>query len=278
MQRLVLTSILALAVSLGSPASSPAGDAWDATVEAVADLFQSPAAEERFEWSGPVAAGATLEIKGVNGSIKAVPAAGGDVLIEAEKRGRRNSPSEVTIQVVEHAGGITVCAVYPSSGSRTNECLPGDEGRIGARDNDVSVSFDVQVPQGVRLVAHTVNGSIKAHDLKGDVQAETVNGSVKLATSGRVEAETVNGSIKAWAGANHDQDAAFSTVNGSIALYLPDGLGAELDARTVNGSIRSDFELEDARRGRRRLQGTIGGGGPRLRLSTVNGSIRLKQS
>jgi hypothetical protein len=43
----------------------------------------------------------------------------------ATKHGRRSDPAEVEIEVVEHAGGVTICAVYPSPGSRPNECRQG---------------------------------------------------------------------------------------------------------------------------------------------------------
>jgi len=67
-------------------------------------------------------------------------------------------------------------------------------------------------------------------------------------------------------------------VNGSIALDLPAGASAEVRAATVNGEVRSDFPLGgQARVSRRRLSGTIGGGGRPLALDTVNGSINIRQ-
>src|SRR5262245_29177004 len=74
-----------------------------------------------FRWQGRVASGATIEIKGVNGGIDADPASGSEVEVTAVKRGRRSNPDEVEIKVVEHAGGVTICAVYPSSGGQANE-------------------------------------------------------------------------------------------------------------------------------------------------------------
>jgi len=45
----------------------------------------------------------------------------------------------------------------------------------------------------------------------------------------------------------------------------------------VNGRIAVDFELAGARTSRRELTGTIGAGGRKLALATVNGGIRLVQ-
>jgi hypothetical protein len=45
----------------------------------------------------------------------------------------------------------------------------------------------------------------------------------------------------------------------------------------VNGDITSDFTMSTSRVSRRRLEGTIGGGGRTLALESVNGSISLKR-
>jgi DUF4097 and DUF4098 domain-containing protein YvlB len=67
-------------------------------------------------------------------------------------------------------------------------------------------------------------------------------------------------------------------VNGSINIELPDGVNAEVTARTVNGDLETDFPLTiQGRWGPRKLTGTIGDGGRDLSLETVNGSIRLRR-
>ncbi|HEY2944688.1 MAG TPA: DUF4097 family beta strand repeat-containing protein [Vicinamibacteria bacterium] len=261
------------------PGQARAGDVWDAWASIFADFFLGPETREEFRWHGPVASGGTVEIKGVNGAIRAEPAAGNDVEIVALKRGRRNSPRDVQVKVVPHDGGLTICAVYPTSGfGPANECQPGSGGRMNVRNNDVSVDFTVRVPAGSDLVARTVNGSVQASGLRGRVEAHTVNGSVKLSTEGAAEAETVNGSIDAALGRTDWKDSAsFQTVNGSITLALPRAASTAVEARTVNGRIAVDFELAGARTGRREVSGTIGAGGRRLALATVNGGIRVRR-
>jgi DUF4097 and DUF4098 domain-containing protein YvlB len=180
---------------------------------------------------------------------------------------------------VEHRDGVTVCAVYPGRRGRPNECEPGDEGRLGAHDNDVVVDFDVRVPPGVGLVARTVNGGIEADDVPGPVSAHTVNGSVEVSTDDVARAATVNGSIHATLGsASWDDDLAFSTVNGRIALWLPRRLSARLKATTVNGEISTDFPIVlQGKINRRKITASVGDGGPgQLSLTTVNGDIRIE--
>jgi hypothetical protein len=236
---------------------------------------------EEFRWDGALAAGATVEVKGVNGEVHAEPTSGDRVEVIAVKQSRRDDLDEVNIEVVEHEGGVTICAVYPDNGAdEPNECLPGDAGHIGARRNSTSVEFTVRVPNGVHFVGRTVNGAISAEDMVGNVDIRTVNGSVRFSTEGYGVARTVNGSITGRLGsANWTDELEFESVNGSITLDFDDTLHANVEMRTVNGSLDTDFPLTTRGRiSRRRLRGTIGDGGREITLSTVNGSIRLRRS
>jgi len=250
-----------------------------AATAAVLVLFASGAAAQDFRWHGAIAEGRSIEVKGVNGDIIAEPSGSNEVEVTAEKRSRRDNPEDVRIEVVPHAGGVTICAVYPSREGRPNECAPGKGGRMNVRNNDVTVRFTVRVPAGVAFVGKTVNGEVEATRLNGDIDLDTVNGSVTFSTSGTGRASTVNGSIRGEMGrADWSDTLGMSTVNGSITLTLPSSLSADLRATTLNGDISSDFPLSvSGRISRRRLEGTIGGGGRTLALESVNGSITLKR-
>lgn len=231
---------------------------------------------ERFDWSGAVAAGKTVTIQNVNGEVSAAPATGGSVEVVAVKESRRGDPAAVRIEVRETADGVTICPVYPGQ----SKC--GRQERDRDDDDRVSVDFTVRVPAGVHLEAATVNGRVEARGLTGDVRVSTVNGGIEVDAAGVVEARTVNGSIEAASGRSSWRGTLdFATVNGSIDLTLPAAVAAEVDAKTVNGGLTSDFPLTiQANRqwGPRRMEGTIGGGGGELRMETVNGAIRLRRS
>jgi hypothetical protein len=244
--------------------------------------LSTAAAEEReWQWRGSVEQGGAIEIKGVNGEIEAEPASGREVEVRARLSGRRSDPDEVEMVVIEHADGVTICALYPSTRrGEPNECLPGAEGRNNVKNNDVKVHFTVLVPSGVNFVGRTVNGDVQALDLPGDVRVGTVNGDVDISADGLAEASTVNGSVTVTMGrADWDGVLDFSTVNGGVTLEMPEQLDADVSISTVNGHITSDYPLTvDGRFSPRHVKGTIGKGGRTLVIKTVNGSVQLRKS
>ncbi len=252
--------------------------------------------DERFEWEGRVRSGGFVEVHGLNGTIRARTGDGDRVRVEAVKKSERGREHEVEIVVNEVADGVIVCAKYPG---HRGTCAPGEGLRGEIRDNDVQVTFDVVVPENVRFIGRTVNGSVRTEPLgadvtaravngsirtasrRGNVDAQTVNGSIDAAAAGIVRAETVNGSIEARLGrADWRGDLALKTVNGSITLGLPASLDATVAARARTGSIHSDFPIRIDRSGPVGVtaEGTVGDGGRKLDLEVLNGNIRLQRA
>lgn len=261
-------AVIGLAAAL---ACAPAVTTRLAEATAPAPLPQG----NEWNWHGRIAAGKTLEIRGVNGRIEAEPASGNEVVVTATKRARHSDPDEVKIEVVQRDGNVTICAVYPGS---SNRCAPDDDYHMSTHNNDVEVEFHAQLPAGVAFTGGTVNGDVEAHDLTGPVDATTVNGGVRLETSsGDASAHTVNGSVTAVVHGRGTTPLRFGTVNGGVTLSVPKDLSADLEAETVNGSIETDFPITvTGRINRRHLDGRIGQGGRSLKVETVNGSIRLR--
>lgn len=233
-----------------------------------------------FRWQGRIGDGKTLEIRSINGDVRAEEANGDVIEVVAVKRGWRGNPNDVKVELVEHADGITFCAVYRQRDGEWGKCKPSG-GSGSNHKNDTSVSFAVRVPAGVHFNGHTVNGSVNAKALDGNVRASTVNGDVRVSTTGYAQASTVNGSIHVACGrANWNDALHFNTVNGSIEVTLPDSTNTEIDASLVNGSITTDLPLVvKGSISKRHLNGVLGGSASsnrKLRLNTVNGSIHVK--
>jgi hypothetical protein len=245
------------------------------------DGDRAPSEVDSFEWSGQVATGGTVEIKNINGSIRATPAPGGLVLVKALKRGGSDDPSSVRIDVVQHQGGVTICAVYPDvPGQPANECLPGFlNGQFSSRNSDVEVRFDVQVPVGSDFAGGTIGGHVEARGLHGNVDARTLAGDIDISTTGLASGTTLKGDVTASIGqADWDRDLRFSSVDGNVTVRIPTNTNARVSG-IANGSISTDFPLTITSQGSfRQLSGILGSGGRNLTLSTSDGNIALRRN
>ncbi len=117
------------------------------------------------------------------------------------------------------------------------------------RDDDgdwrSETTYRITVPASLPVNVSAVNGSVNVASVSAPVELTTVNGKITL-TGGRRDAKlnTVNGAISATftelpKGAELDA----RTVNGSIALTLPAKAGFRLEGHTMSGEILSSFAL-----------------------------------
>src|SRR5665811_1094057 len=96
---------------------------------------------------------------------------------------------------------------------------------------------------------------------------------------GPVQASTVNGSVHATMGRlDGNEDLDFSTVNGSVIAEVAGAIDANIELSTVNGRVQTDWPVTiTGRSDPRHLRATLGKGGRRIRLSTVNGNVELRK-
>jgi len=258
---------------------------------AVATVAASAAAQDNpFRWSGRMASGQVLDVRGISGDIRAELASGSTAEIVAEKRGRSGDFDEVEVRVVEESDGVTVCAVYRPEEHPGNDCdlddRDRDRGDRSRHRDDIRVSVDyvVKVPAGVELIGSMVSGDVEARDLRSDVTASTVSGEVFVSTTGTARANTVSGDIDVQMGSLDWRDLSFHTVSGDITLRMPAALAADVEFESLSGDLDTDFDLTLQGRRQRRwvgehLRGTIGdGGGRSLSLQTVSGDVRLRKA
>jgi hypothetical protein len=256
---------------------------------------------DTWTWDGRVESGKWFKLSSLNGPVSIEPSTDNSVHVRAEKIVKRGSVTDVAFQVVQSGGDVRICALW-----RRSTCDEDGMHSRGNNDDDdsnrrssVEVRFTVKVPAGVRVSAGTVNGQMRVSNVSsdvrastvngrvevenvgGEVDANTVNGSVNVSTkSGPVSAGTVNGDVKVRMNSLTQSDnMKFSTVNGEITLEAPENLNADVSIETVHGSISSDYPLQlSGRWGPRHASGTIGKGGPRIRFTTVNGSVELRKA
>jgi len=190
-------------------------------------------------------------------------------------------PRKTTLERLESSnGGVRVTDVEGNTRLRTSNWgvnLTHVRGDVEATTSNGGIELnDVQG----RAILRTSNGGIHADDVRGLFDASTSNAGVhaviREVEAGRtVKAHTSNGGIELTLD-RVESDVEASTSNAPVTVRLPASITANVKARTSNASIHSDFDV--TARGeisKNHLEGTIGGGGRLLDLSTSNGPIRL---
>lgn len=236
-------------------------------------------AEDTWTRTYKLAPGGTLELINVNGRIDAEPAAGDSVELVGKRTAEATSDEAAKalldkLEIREEVGDSRV---------RVEVRFPRLSGFSGH-----AVRWTVRVPKGVKVDLRTVNGGVKLTGLQGDITAKTTNGGVSGTgiVSQAVEASAVNGGIEIDFASPLSTDAKVSleTVNGGVALGIPSESRATISARAVNGGVRvNDLDIQKDEQSsdfesKRRLQGTLNGGGARVTLHTTNGGIRVNRA
>lgn len=254
--------------------------AWLSVSVALPAVAQETRTEKAFTWSGGIPSGRTLFVKNLNGPIEVGRSSSGRVEVTAEKRWRRGDPESVRIEQKKSGDDVIICALFTEGATCDERGMTSGRRNSWNDRNDVSVFFVVKVPDGVRVDLSTVNGSLEVRDVNTEVRAVTVNGGISARSAGGpIRAKTVNGGITvAMATIGSADDLEYETVNGGITIELPSSFGAQLELSTVNGRVSTDFPITvSGTLSPRRLRGTVGDGRSRLRASTVNGSITMRQ-
>jgi hypothetical protein len=240
------------------------------------------------KWSDQIATGRWVRVSNLNGKITVGQSTSGKVEVTSTKHWRRGNPDDVKIVAKKDGEDVVICALWGKQEDCEDRYDHNDRRHRSWNDwdnddNDVYVDFAVLIPKGTKLRSSSVNGGQTITGATSDVEASTVNGELRIDASGGgpVHGSGVNGRVYGRiSGGTVDQPIDFSTVNGSVVLEVPENLGAEVTMTTVNGSLDSDFPLMV--RGRidpRHLTVHVGNAtnGPRVSLTTVNGSVELRK-
>ncbi len=222
-----------------------------------------------------LASGGRLEIININGEIVAEASDGATVELRAERSASAGSDEAAKaflgkIEMREEVGADRV---------RVETIAP--RVRIGGH----KVTFAIRVPKGVHVDLRTMNGGVRLENVGGEVRASTTNGGVRgrVAAASLVEARTTNGGVELeLTGAlASDGRVSLTSVNGGVVLKVPQDTRAQVRARCTNGRVSVGDGLQVAVEGeqtRRRLDGTLNGGGGRIELQTTNGGVSLGRS
>lgn len=222
-----------------------------------------------------------LELINVNGRITAEPTDGAELVVE----GRRTAKASTDDAAKEMLQKLEIREEASDTSVRIESRPP----RLSGFSNH-EIEWTVKVPKGVVLDLRTTNGGVRLQNLSNEIHAKTTNGGVKGEglNPSTIDASAVNGGIELALSSplEANDSVEMETVNGGVSLELTSDSKASIEARCVNGGVHvdsldikrdqdagsSDFERK------RRLTGTMNGGGGKVRMSTTNGGVRLSQA
>ena len=244
-------SSLSLAVMLAAPAAY-AGQ----------ELREEIHKEYPFDKSGKVS------LENANGNVHIQTWDRDEVKVDAVKRGKNQEQLDaVKIEIDAKTDHIRIKTKYPDSKKQ--------------KSDSTSVDYTLTVPRQSNLAKiNAVNGGIEIENVTGNVEANSVNGPVTASgLKGEVTLSSVNGPIKAGFAAIN-RAISLKSVNGGVIVTVPAEADADISASSVNGGVSTDFSLETKKHFPvgRNLEGKLGKGGPAIKLSSVNGAIRIDRS
>lgn len=148
------------------------------------------------------------------------------------------------------------------------------------RNGGPEVRYEIKLPKEMgRVTLNSVNGSIKLTGVSGQIFVESTNGPIDLVdVTGVSKVQTVNGKMRVVLEEASDGPMEFITTNGSIDLTIKSDFDVDLEASAVRGSINIDEQFGIAVQKEivgQRARGQIGEGGQLLKMTTVNGGLKL---
>lgn len=248
--------------------SAPAVDATASVGETGEEL------REEFHQTYPLSPTGRISLENINGGVQIKVWDQASVQVDAVKKAyRQNRLNEAKIEVNATEENIKIKTEYPYK----NQTFRSDERRY---DNPAIVEYSLTVPRKAILESiELVNGSIDIDGVEGNVKASSINGRLNArGLVNEVRLSTINGELTAtFTQLDETKPIALGSINGSVTLVIPSNANAAIRAETVHGGISSDFGLK-VKHGEyvgHSLDGQLGTGGPRIKLSNINGGIKI---
>ena len=229
---------------------------------------------EEFHQTYPLSATGRVSLANINGGVKIKAWDRAAVQVDAIKKAyRRERLEEATIEVTATEENIRIKTEYPDE----QQTFRSDQRRY---DNPATVEYSLTVPRKAILESiELINGPVDIEGVEGNVKASSINGPVTAhGLMGEARLSTVNGPLQAvFTQLDESKAIALGSVNGNVTLVIPSDANASVRASTVHGTISNDFgiQVKNGEYVGHNLEGQIGAGGPKVKLTNVNGGIRI---
>jgi DUF4097 and DUF4098 domain-containing protein YvlB len=143
-----------------------------------------------------------------------------------------------------------------------------------------ATSGDIRLEEAQgNLIASSASGDIFARNFQGKLGVRSASGDIEVAQGNLQElsAHTASGDVDIDLLNTPERDFELKSVSGDILLSLPQDARLTAEISTLSGDVHCRLPHERTRREERRGANLIiNGGGPRARINTVSGDIRIE--
>ncbi len=256
--------------------------------------------DETIEKTFQVTAPARLIISNVRGSIAIQPGEANVIEVKAVKHGKFDNDRN-RLEMTQDADSTVRVE------TKSNDAM------FGFLSHPPKVDYFVRVPQGVHLEASCISSTLNVRDLEGVYKLKTISGAVELAKlsgpfrlsavsgdisgsqlAGVLDLNTVSGRVRMTESSFPSADAStvsgdlflqtaiaegpyhFSSVSGSVRMFVPADTRCNIELNSVSGSIRSSLPATATNFGHGLKVTQVQGGGTVVRLKSVSGGVSIE--
>ena len=224
-------------------------------------------AREEIRKSFELAAGARVEVSGINGWVKIETSERKTADVYIERTGESQEVlNRRKITIESTAGGLTI------RGEK------GDAGLLSRMfGSSPTEHVTLRLPKQISLVTNGVNGSVTSEGIDGSLEVHGINGKVDIAEAANsAEISGINGNVSVGLAKIGKDGVDISGINGNIELQLSENVNADLETHGMNGQVSSELPnvvVDKTSHGS--YSARIGNGGNSISASGINGNIRL---
>jgi hypothetical protein len=232
----------------------------------------------------------TVKVDTFNGAIDVKIDGQALVLAKVRKRGSgataeaaKADCDKVEVVIEEEPGNAFHIFVRRAPGSTWSgnsggsvELLVPEEAILDLKTSNGAI--DVAGPSR-SLSAKSSNGPLSAKGGSGIFDLQTSNGAIEVeATKADLKAQSSNGRLR-FVGSLAEGEHFLRTSNGSVNVQMPSDSSFKLDASTLNGRVKCEFDLGKTERERKTHLVGVAGQSPlaKLTIRTSNGTVEIEK-
>jgi len=220
--------------------------------------------KDEFNQSYQLAAGATVVVSGINGSVDIETSAGSVAEVNIVRSARNRDDLEFRKVLVEQTA--------------TSLTVKGENDSSSGRNREVRQRVTLKLPRAIDLGVSGVNGKVGVGEIDGPVRLSGINGKVQVAQAmGYSDISGINGQVKVTISQLGQRGIHVSGVNGGVELMFAEDLNADLDVTGINGSVNPQVANVTVfgKIDRQNFHAKIGSGGSPIKVTGINGHVKL---